>query len=501
VSSRNGSRPTFSWPEKKFSARKTFSFSQRVIIGVALCVATPILVWGMGFSNYGNMAVVVTVVMFVVVFLDKGRLCLRGGDSAILSFTQEEINSLDEDVLPLYTMLVPLHKEVAMLEQIIRRIEMLDWPADRKEVTLLLEWNDAEMIKASERIKLPPGFRFETVPKGKVQTKPNALNYGLSLATGDLLTIYDAEDRPDPYQLKKAYLGFQRAGEKVVCLQSVLDFHNSGTNLLTVFFAAEYASHYRMLLPGLVKSSSVVPLGGTSNHFRMKFIREVGGWDAYNVTEDAALGVDITMAGYKVGLIDSTTWEEANSRLGNWIRQRSRWIKGYMQTYLVYMRNPWTLIRKLGWSNFLTFQLVFGLIPLTMVVNPIFWGMTIVYFVTGSSAIQSLYPTPVFYLAIMSMLPGNLFFVYVILTGCMLRAASGDKNSQGQVIWMLLAPLYWWLMSVAAWKGLWQLITRPHHWEKTNHGLIEAKLQARKIRSISPVPSPRMVPEMNSDIG
>ncbi len=297
-------------------------------------------------------------------------------------------------------------------------------------------------------------------------------------------------------------MGFRRVNEKVVCLQSVLDFHNSGTNLLTMFFAAEYASAYRMMLPGLVKSGSLVPLGGTSNHFRTNFLREVGGWDPWNVTEDAALGVEISMAGCKVGLIDSTTWEEANSRLGNWTRQRSRWIKGYMQTYLVYMRNPWTLLRKIGWSNFLTFQLVFGLSPLTMVVNPIFWVMTIVYFVTGSSAIQSLYPTPVFYLAMISMVPGNLFFVFVNLTGCMLRGANGDKKAYGHAIFMLLVPFYWGLMSIAALKAVGQLIRKPHYWEKTDHGLAEAKLlEARRIRSISPVPSRKMVPEMNSDIG
>ena len=472
------------------------------MLAVAIIIAIPLAIGTIGLSTFGNYMVALTVVGYVVLFGYKIFVSAKANGSAILRFTQAEIDGIDEALLPVYTILVPLHKEVAMLSQIVRRIEMIDWPANKKEVKLLLEWNDTEMTKASEGIKLPPGFTFVTVPKGKVQTKPNALNHGLELATGEFLTIYDAEDRPDPYQLKKAYLGFQRVDPKVVCLQADLSFHNSAQNLLTMFFAAEYSVHFKLWLPGLGNSGSVVPLGGTSNHFRLQVLRELGGWDEHNVTEDADLGVRIGMARYSVGIIDSTTYEEATAQVGNWTRQRSRWIKGYMQTYLVYMRSPWTLIRELGVANFLIFQLVFGLSPLTMIVNPIFWAMTIVYFVTGSGSIQSLYPTPVFYLAMLSMGPGNLIFLYLVLTGCMLRGASGDKKAYGQVVWMFLVPFYWGLMSVAAWKGLWQLIIRPHHWEKTNHGLVNAKLsKAGKNRNTSPVPPSAVAPEMNSDIG
>lgn len=482
--------------KKKYLAEKTFSLVQLLLAAVGVIIITPIAISYMGFSNFGNAVVVILVTIFALVFMDKLRVSLRSGGSTIIKFTRAELDSIDEDELPIYTLMVPLHKEVEMLSQIVRRLEMMDWPADRKQVLLLLEEDDSETRNAAEAIKLPPGFRFVIVPKGKVQTKPNALNHGLQFAKGEILTIYDAEDRPDPYQLKKAYLGFKMQGKDVVCLQAYLGFHNPGDNLLTMFFAAEYSTHFKILLPGLGNSGSVVPLGGTSNHFRTQVLRELGGWDPFNVTEDAALGVDIALGRYKVGIIDSTTWEEANSRVGNWIRQRSRWIKGYMQTYLVYMRSPWTLVRKLGWLNFLTFQLVFGLVPLTMVVNPIFWAMTMVYFATGSGAIQSLYPTPVFYLAMLSMW-GNLIFLHMVLTGCMLRGESGDRKAYGQIAWMLLAPFYWGLMSVAAWKALLQLILKPHYWEKTDHGVSEARI----ILNSSPVIATLKEKETVSEIG
>jgi glycosyltransferase XagB len=278
--------------------------------------------------------------------------------------------------------------------------------------------------------------------------------------------IYDAEDRPAPDQLKKAVIAFRGLPRHVVCLQAKLEYRNPDSNLLTRFFAAEYGTFFDILLPSLARRGLPVPLGGTSNHFRTAALRALGGWDAYNVTEDLDLGMWIARRRWRVEILDSITWEEANSHLGNWVRQRSRWLKGYMQTYLVHMRSPLRLWRELGPMNFLAFQLLVGATPLTTLLNPALWALTMAYGLTGSALIQQLFPAPVFYVGITSMVLGNFVFAYYLVTGCLLLG--NHRNAK----WMLAAPLYWLLMSVAGWKAAVQVVLRPHYWEKTRHGLV-----------------------------
>ncbi|MCH7730760.1 glycosyltransferase, partial [Patescibacteria group bacterium] len=252
----------------------------------------------------------------------------------------KKIKKLKAESLPIYSILCPLYQEAEILPHFLEALDKIDWPKDKLDVILLLEEDDSETQKAAENIELPSYIRTLIVPDSQPKTKPKACNYGLAHAKGEYIVTYDAEDRPDPLQLKKAYLAFQNADTKVFCLQSKLNYYNPHDNLLTRLFTAEYSLWFDVILPGLQSIETNIPLGGTSNHFRTGDLKGVHAWDPFNVTEDCDLGTRIFKAGYKTAIIDSTTFEEANSDIANLLRQRSRWIKGYLHAYLVHTPDP-----------------------------------------------------------------------------------------------------------------------------------------------------------------
>lgn len=380
--------------------------------------------------------------------------------------TPEEIANLKDPDLPYYSILCPLYKESEVLPQFLKAISKLDWPKDKLDAMLLLEENDTETIQAARSRKLPPYVRILIVPDSQPKTKPKACNYGLNYAKGEYIVIYDAEDKPEPLQLKKAYLGFQKVSEDVFCLQAKLNYYNPKTNLLTQLFTAEYSLWFDLILPGMQAIETLIPLGGTSNHFRTQNLLQLQGWDPFNVTEDFDLGARLFKRGYRTAIIDSITLEEANSELKNWIRQRSRWIKGYLQTYLVHMRNPIEFFRHKG-LHALNFTLIGSRLIFTLV-NPLLWLMTFSYFALHSlvgPAIESLYPPLIFYIASFSLVFGNFLYIYYYMIGC------AKHGHYGTIKYVFLIPFYWLLMSIASIKAFHQLIVIPHFWEKTKHGL------------------------------
>lgn len=430
-----------------------------VLAGVLTSAAPPPLWWAQAF-------VTGVTIVYVLVICFRCLLVAAGPGARVIRVRDEDIAAGPD--LPPYTVLVPLHREEAVLPGLIDTIHRLDYPADRLQVLLLVERDDDTTRPALDRLELPPEFEVVLVPEGGPRTKPNACNVGLARATGEFCVIYDAEDRPESDQLRKVVAAFGGQPDRVVCLQAELAYWNPYTNWLTRNFAAEYALTFALALRGLDRFGLPVPLGGTSNHFRVDALRALGGWDPHNVTEDADLGVRIARRGWDVRVIDSVTFEEANSELGNWIRQRSRWIKGYLQTWLVHMRNPWRLLRELGPRRFAGFQLIFGCTTVTTLVNPLFWSLTCLYLAVGPERIEPLFPPAVLYAGTAAMLGGNLAVLYHSMAGCM------ERGLHRAVPTMLTVPLYWALMSVAAYKALIQLLrpSKRHHWELTRHGLV-----------------------------
>ncbi len=418
-------------------------------------------------------------VFHLAVSLYKLRLVLKSlGAHAGIDVTQDEVDALDDATLPTYTILVPLFREAAVVPALVRGVHGLDYPRHKLDVRLLCEEEDEETIEAIRALDLPAHFHLVIVPPSLPQTKPKACNYGLIQATGEITVIFDAEDRPDPDQLKRVVAAFRKSPDNVACIQAKLNYFNSEQNLLTRWFTTEYSMWFDLMLPGLDQAKAPIPLGGTSNHFKTRDLLELGAWDPYNVTEDADLGIRLYKAGLETAVIDSTTYEEANSDLPNWIRQRSRWIKGYFQTYLVHMRNPLKLYRQMGFWGFCSFQLVIGG-TLTFLINPIFWGLTTLFTLTQWDLIRQVFPGFVFYAAVFQLVVGNFVFVYANIAGTIHR---GYFSLVRQA---LFSPIYWGFMSIAAWKGFWQLITNPFYWEKTEHGLDGAHAPAAP-RSAAP---------------
>jgi glycosyltransferase XagB len=377
------------------------------------------------------------------------------------------LDKIREESLPMYTILCPLYKESIILPHFVSSIKKLDWPKHKLEVLLLLEEDDKETIQTAQNMNLPSHFKILVVPHSLPKTKPKACNYGLAHATGQYAVIYDAEDQPELTQLKKVYTAFQVLGPEYGCIQCKLNYFNPNHNLLTRLFTAEYSLWFDVILPGLQSIEGVIPLGGTSNHFRTEDLIAFEAWDPFNVTEDCDLGVRLFKAGRKTAIVDSVTLEEANSNVKNWIRQRSRWIKGYFQTYLVHMRNPLHLFRQHKIHAFI-FQLVIGMRMTFMLINPLLWLMTFSYFALNAyvgSIIEALFPPLVFYMAGFALIVGNFLYLYNYMIGC------AKRGHWDLIKFIFFIPFYWLIMSYAALIALWQLITKPHYWEKTHHGL------------------------------
>jgi cellulose synthase/poly-beta-1,6-N-acetylglucosamine synthase-like glycosyltransferase len=418
----------------------------------------------------GRLFVAIATVLYILISSYKLLLiyCSVRHDSEI-RIPPAELDEMDESGLPVFSLLIPLYHESESVGSLVRSLCRLDYPREKLDIQLLLEEDDSQTRDAVAAVALPAEFRCTVVPVSQPRTKPKACNIGLAFAKGEFLVIYDAEDQPEPDQLKKAVAAFRRCGPEVVCLQSKLNFYNPRQNVLTRFFSAEYSAWFDLSLPGLASLHAVIPLGGTSNHFRTGPLRELLGWDAYNVAEDCDLGVRICRHGWTTRMLDTTTWEEACSDYGFWIRQRTRWFKGYMQAWFVHTRQPVRLVRELGFRNTLHFLMLIGGMLFCLLANPVFWTLTACWFVRQLQSLDALYPPPVFLMGAFCLFLGNFAFVYAGALGCYRR------RYFDLVKFALLMPPYWFFMSIAAWRALGQLITNPFKWEKTRHGLTGKK--------------------------
>jgi cellulose synthase/poly-beta-1,6-N-acetylglucosamine synthase-like glycosyltransferase len=383
----------------------------------------------------------------------------------VVSVTDEEACAIPDDQLPVYTVMIAAYHEPEVIAKTLRSLGALDYPAHLLDIKLLLEADD-DVTRAAVLTAHPAAnVDVVLVPPSHPRTKPKALNFGLLHARGELITIYDAEDRPEPLQLRRAVVAFSRAAPRVACLQARLEYHNPHQNLLTSWFAIEYLSWFGFSLPAIAGGDTPVPLGGTSMHMRRSVLEEIGGWDPFNVTEDCDLGIRLYRKGYRTEFLNSTTYEEANSDAINWIKQRSRWYKGYAQTWLVHMRHPRLLWHELGGRGFVGFNMLVGATTLTALLNPVFWALTFTWFVVHPTFIQSIFPSWVYFPGLASMIAGNFLALYVDFV--VIRTAGRPELMKAAV----LAPVYWMLISVGALRAFLQLLIAPFFWEKTAHGL------------------------------
>ncbi|KQR77850.1 glycosyl transferase [Rhizobium sp. Leaf341] len=369
--------------------------------------------------------------------------------------------------LPIYTIFVALYRETEVVGQLVRALDRLDWPRSRLDIKLVCEEDDGETLAALEALSLSCEYEIVRVPPAAPRTKPKALSYALPGARGTFLTVYDAEDRPDPGQLREAHAAFRVADPRVACLQSPLVVTNVEVGWLSTMFGLEYSGLFRGLLPFLASRGLPLPLGGTSNHFRIEALKDVGGWDPFNTTEDADVGMRLFRLGYLSQMIARPTFEDAPTDIGVWFAQRTRWYKGWMQTWLVLMRNPSLLVRQMGWTAFATLQILVAGMILSALGHPLViaflvylgWSLT----AGGLSEGDTLLTSGLLVLDIL-----NLIGSYAIMIQLGRKPMQAAERRAVGGKWKAV-PIYWLLISGAAWAAVIELYRKPFAWNKTPH--------------------------------
>jgi cellulose synthase/poly-beta-1,6-N-acetylglucosamine synthase-like glycosyltransferase len=366
--------------------------------------------------------------------------------------------------LPTVSVLIPLLREENITDHLLARLLDLSYPKELLDICLVIEDDDTLTRATLSAATLPYWMRQIIVPRGKLKTKPRALNYALDFCRGSIIGIYDAEDAPAPDQIHKIVRRFRSRGPEVGCLQGVLDFYNSRTNWLSRCFTIEYAAWFRLILPGMQRLGLVVPLGGTTVFFRREALERAGCWDAHNVTEDADLGIRLARHGFHTEFVNTVTHEEANCAAGPWIRQRSRWLKGYAMTWAVHMRNPRKLMRDLGPWRFLGVQVLLIGTPLQLLLTPLMWSFWAIPLGLPHPLQAQLSPTAFTWLA------GIFLTSEALNLGCQVLALR-RRQHQGLWKWVPTMHFYYPLGVLAVLRGLISMIFKPYYWDKTAHGV------------------------------
>ncbi|MGE0502146.1 MAG: glycosyltransferase family 2 protein [Rhizobiaceae bacterium] len=370
----------------------------------------------------------------------------------------------DVSEMPVYTVLVALYREAEIVPELLVALGRLQWPRGKLDVKLVCEQDDVATIAAIRANSPRPWVEIVEVPPIGPRTKPKALSYALPAARGEFVALYDAEDKPHPLQLIEAWQTFRGSDSALACLQAPLEISNGAAALLPRMFAFEYAALFRGLLPWLGRAGVVLPLGGTSNHFRRSALEAVGGWDPFNVTEDADLGARLYRFGYHTGTISSPTYEQAPEDINTWIPQRTRWFKGWAQTWLVHMRRPLRLLREIGPASFMLIQLLFAGMVLSAAAHPLMIAAAI--YLALSVALGVEFPPGASWLFVVDVMNVTLGYVSFLVLGWV-TLSKPERLGFWKIV--VATPFYWLFMSLAAWRALHQLRSKPHVWEKTPH--------------------------------
>jgi cellulose synthase/poly-beta-1,6-N-acetylglucosamine synthase-like glycosyltransferase len=448
---------------EKYSCRnfRIKPFKPTFLIGLTFVATTLVAfpkVWLVGLLMLVIAANLATTLLRLIALLSWRK------DNELPYWLPEELtrNSAHTQTLKV-TILVPLFREDTVLPRLINTLENLEYPRELLEIKFLLEEVDTLTSDALAQIALPDFIQCIIVPKDWLQTKPKAMNYALPQCTGDIIGIYDAEDRPDLDQILKVVDHFLAAPANVACVQGYLDFYNSRSNWLSRCFTIEYATWFRVILKGIQNIGLPIPLGGTTVFFRRSILEEIGGWDAHNVTEDADLGMRLARFGYRCEMVNTTTWEEANNIPLAWVRQRSRWLKGFAMTWATHMRDPAGLFRDLGLTGFISFQVILLGGLSAFLAAPIFWALWLAHFSIPVIPFDVI-PRAVWWIFAFVMISGQA----VMLTAITL--ATMHKHLRHLIPYILALPLYWPLGMLASYKAVVELFFAPFYWDKTFHG-------------------------------
>ena len=449
-------RPEFS------AASPLVPWQRRVLIGLSLVV--PLAAWLAPQAMLGVALYALALPVFCAALVKIYALwAILAGPTGVPP--ELPLATIAEEGLPSYSLLVALYREAEVAPALVAAMAALRYPAAKVEILFLVEAGDMPTRAALERSGPSPNMSIITVPAGLPRTKPRALNYGLTFASGERIAVYDAEDIPEPDQLLRAVQAFAASPVPLACVQARLNVYNSDAGPVARQFTLEYCALFDAILPALAKLGWPVPLGGTSNHFCRAALDAAGGWDPFNVTEDADLGFRLARLGQKIGIIPSTTWEEAPVTFAAWFGQRTRWLKGWMQTYLVHTRDPLQLWRELGPWGFIGFQILMAGMIASALVHPLFFAVLSVKCWSGSclGLAAGGAATPVWQAGLLGL---SASYTAAIALAMIMGRRRGFGTLTGSA---LCIPFYWLAISAAAYSALIELCRFPYHWQKTAH--------------------------------
>lgn len=508
-------------PAFQRSARRLMSRGQ-VVLGTLAMLGAFGLIWEKGFVLLLQI-VCAAITLFYVLFVGM-KLVVNAAAPRTEKFLRhlDALTPLSDHDLPVYTVFVPMYGEgKGVVEGIIKAIANQNYPADKVQVLLLVEHKDATttsaILQLEDEGKLPDNCQLVIVPDlRKMTNKPQACSYAFKYAIGTRAVIFDAEDRPERNQLRKAATAFDMLPPQVGCLQAELAFWNPRLSRISTFYQVEYGIHFSKMLRGLAALKLIPPLGGTSNHFRMEALKRVtsnngtwrvvresdnesnafkGPWDIFNLTEDADLAGRLVAAGFRIMMLNSVTYEEAPKGMMTSTKQRSRWLQGFSQTYFTWTRHPITTMRDLGLVRWMFYILLMGGTPLSIILNPITWGTTITYFVAkytdnepAMNFIDQLFTTPVYMAGMFVAIVGNMVLwiqkiwtpihrqeIFESLTSEQRENLGWHGNNlateeYGLIKRLLFTPLWWAFTSLAGYLALFKIVTGNQKWLKTPHG-------------------------------
>ena len=381
---------------------------------------------------------------------------------------------IGDNTLPVYSILVPLYKEEKVIKYLLRALNKIDYPKANLEIFLLIEEDDHATFKAVLKQKLNEKFKIIIIPFSQPRTKPKACNYGLKYVTGKYVVIYDAEDVPEPTQLKKVVASFESLSDDFVCIQAKLNYFNREENAITKCFSVEYSNWFEFMLPALRRLNLIIPLGGTSNHFKTKKLKEIGAWDDYNVTEDAEIGIRLSLLGYKVALLNSTTYEESPMTFKNWIKQRTRWIKGYLQTYIIFLVNKKKYFKNLSFFQILGFHMFIGLPAFTYFFTPFLGAIFVLSYFEIIKILGSIK-----YILLFS----QIVFVIGIFCSVFITINSVIYHKWYNIIEVIFLFFFYHILhSLASYRAIYQLFSKTYYWEKTEHGATNPRFYKKFFR-------------------
>ncbi|CUX81370.1 MAG: family 2 glycosyl transferase [Roseibaca calidilacus] len=441
----------------------------RVLAALLAGLTLLAVLWPLGVLMALTAVAVFALVLSTLLKLAAAFAALRCGpvDTPLVHDTRQD---------PIVSVMVPLYREPEVVPRLVNRLARLTWPRELTDILLVVEENDHLTRDALAKQRLPNWMRVILVPDAKLKTKPRALNYAMAFARGDIIGVYDAEDAPEPDQIHRVVAAFALGPKNLACVQGVLDFYNPAVNWLSRCFTIEYATWFRVILPGMQRLGLAVPLGGTTLFFRRDVLTSLGGWDAHNVTEDADLGIRLARHGYVTHLLPTVTFEEANCHVLPWIKQRSRWLKGYAITWLVHMRQPALLWSQLGAWRFFGVQVLFLGTLVQFLLAPLLWSFWLMLLGLGHP-LQDTLPGQAF-----SVLAA-VFLLAEATTLALGAIALRARHHAGLWRWLPALHLYFPLAVLAVYKALWELISAPFYWDKTAHGKYAGAREAQVIQA------------------